>query len=33
MQELRLREALTTDDHFRQMGFAVLPAQMAKRAG
>ena len=25
MQELRLKEALTTDRHFRQMGFQVLP--------
>lgn len=25
MQELRLKEALTTDHHFRQMGFHVLP--------
>jgi uncharacterized protein len=25
MQELRLKEALTTDRHFRQMGFRVLP--------
>jgi predicted nucleic acid-binding protein len=25
MRELRVREALTTDRHFRQMGFAVLP--------
>lgn len=25
MQELRLRQALTTDHHFRQMGFQVLP--------
>ncbi len=25
MQELRLRQVLTTDDHFRQMGFRVLP--------
>jgi hypothetical protein len=25
MRELRLREALTTDRHFRQMGFQVLP--------
>jgi predicted nucleic acid-binding protein len=25
MQELRLRQALTTDRHFRQMGFQVLP--------
>jgi uncharacterized protein len=25
MRELRLKEALTTDGHFRQMGFAVLP--------
>ena len=26
MRELKLRQALTTDDHFRQMGFQVLPA-------
>ena len=25
MRELRLKEALTTDRHFRQMGFHVLP--------
>ena len=25
MQELRLKQALTTDDHFRQMGFRTLP--------
>ena len=25
MKELRLKEALTTDRHFRQMGFSVLP--------
>jgi hypothetical protein len=25
MQELRLKQALTTDAHFRQMGFQVLP--------
>jgi uncharacterized protein len=25
MRELRLKEALTTDRHFRQMGFRVLP--------
>jgi uncharacterized protein len=25
MKELRLKEALTTDRHFRQMGFRVLP--------
>lgn len=25
MRELKLRQALTTDDHFRQMGFQVLP--------
>jgi predicted nucleic acid-binding protein len=26
MKELRLKQALTTDRHFRQMGFEVLPA-------
>lgn len=26
MQELRLRQVLTTDRHFRQMGFQVLPS-------
>jgi hypothetical protein len=26
MRELRLRTVLTTGDHFRQMGFQVLPA-------
>ncbi len=26
MRELRLKQALTTDRHFRQMGFQVLPA-------
>ena len=26
MQELKLRQALTTDQHFRQMGFQVLPS-------
>lgn len=26
MRELKIRQALTTDDHFRQMGFLVLPA-------
>jgi predicted nucleic acid-binding protein len=25
MRELKLRHVLTTDDHFRQMGFQVLP--------
>ena len=25
MQELRIRQALSTDSHFRQMGFQVLP--------
>ncbi len=25
MRELRLKEALTTDRHFRQAGFGVLP--------
>ncbi len=27
MQELRLKQALTTDKHLRQMGFQVLPAR------
>lgn len=27
MQELKLRQALTTDKHFRQMGFQVLPSR------
>ena len=27
MNELKLKQALTTDDHFRQMGFSVLPAR------
>jgi hypothetical protein len=26
MQELKLRQALTTDEHFRQMGFELLPS-------
>lgn len=26
MKELRLKQVLTTDRHFRQMGFEVLPA-------
>jgi predicted nucleic acid-binding protein len=26
MQELKLRQALTTDMHFRQMGFQMLPS-------
>jgi len=26
MKELKLKQALTTDRHFRQMGFEVLPA-------
>jgi len=29
MQELRLKQALTTDHHFRQMGFQVLPRSAA----
>lgn len=31
MQELRLRQALTTDRHFRQMGFEILPASPSAR--
>lgn len=31
MQELRLTQALTTDRHFRQMGFEVLPAAPGRR--
>ena len=30
MQELKLRQALTTDEHFRQMGFQVLPSPAIK---
>ncbi len=30
MQELKLRHTLTTDAHFRQMGFQVVP-QLSKR--
>jgi predicted nucleic acid-binding protein len=30
MQELRLGQALTTDAHFRQMGFQVLPRATAR---
>ena len=31
MQELRLRQALTTDHHFRQMGFQVVPGPGHRR--
>lgn len=31
MQELRLKQALTTDRHFRQMGFEILPAVSSGR--
>ncbi len=31
MHELRLKQALTTDRHFAQMGFQVLPARSAPR--
>ena len=31
MQELKLRQALTTDEHFRQMGFHVLPSPVIRR--
>ena len=31
MQELKLKQALTTDDHFRQMGFQVLPGPSRER--
>lgn len=31
MRQLRLRQALTTDDHFRQMGFEVLPGTGQKQ--
>lgn len=31
MQELKLRQALTTDDHFRQMRFDVLPRPGPRR--
>lgn len=30
MKELKLRQALTTDRHFRQMGFEVLPHAAAR---
>ena len=32
MLELRLKQALTTDRHFAQMGFQVLPAATGRRA-
>ncbi len=31
MKELRLRQALTTDEHFAQMGFEMLPGMRRKR--
>ena len=31
MQELKLKQVLTTDRHFRQMGFEVLPALAGRR--
>lgn len=31
MHELRLRQALTTDAHFAQMGFQVLPGSVRRR--
>ena len=30
MQELKLKQALTTDEHFRQMGFQVLPSPVIR---
>jgi predicted nucleic acid-binding protein len=30
MKELKLKQALTTDRHFRQMGFDVLPSAAAR---
>jgi hypothetical protein len=30
MQELRLKQALTTDGHFRQMGFQMMPARRGR---
>ena len=30
MQELKLKRALSTDGHFRQMGFQLLPAMAGK---
>ena len=32
MRELRLTRAITTDRHFRQMGFQVLPGPRSRRA-
>lgn len=32
MQELKLEESLTTDKHFRQMGFTMLPRTARRRA-
>ena len=32
MRELRLTTVITTDDHFRQVGFDVLPASRPRRA-
>ena len=33
MRELRLTDALSTDRHFRQMGFQILPGARRRRAG
>ena len=30
MQELKLRQALTTDEHFRQMGFQMVPSPTSR---
>lgn len=32
MRELRLTKALTTDRHFRQMGFAIVPGARVRRS-
>jgi predicted nucleic acid-binding protein len=31
MHELKIRRALTTDRHFQQMGFQVVPDRRARR--